>query len=124
MPNKLDEILAKLPPEQQEKVKAQVESIKANNNLVSSGQDASEILPYDGYKPQSNNSGEFENQRGLSLKQQEFEGMEEIAKAKTDLVSGGQEVNDTLSYDGPLGKVINGKNKPQEAKGKDTGRSF
>lgn len=124
MPNKLDEILAKLPPEQQEKVKAQLEAIKANNKLVSGGQDVSEILPYDGYKPQSNNSGEFENQRGLSLKRQELEGREETIKAETDLVSGGQEVKDAPSYHGPLGKVINGKNKPQEAKGKDTGRSF
>lgn len=124
MPNKLDEILAKLPPEQQEKVKAQVEAIKANNNLVSSGQDASEILPYDGYKPQSNNSGGG-NIRELSLAQQEkAEKSEQLTIANTPVISGGQEVNDTPSYDGPLGKVFSEKNKPQEAKGKDTGRSF
>lgn len=79
MANKLDEILAKLSPEQQEKVKAQVETIEAKNNLVSNGHEANSIASSNIPNQQKANPDGLENKAPDA---QTKERIENIEKAK------------------------------------------
>ena len=79
MANKLDDILAKSSPEQQEKVKAQVEAIKASNNLVSDGKGADTVSPSNIPNQQKTNPDGLENKAPDA---QTKETIENIQKAK------------------------------------------
>jgi hypothetical protein len=79
MANKLDEILAKSSPEQREKASQLVESVKANNNLVSNGQEANSIASSNIPNQQKTNPDGLENKAPDA---QTKETIENIQKAK------------------------------------------